>query len=145
MADNSEEMVHKIWEGIRMKHDGDALGMAKAITYAAEKAITVSVAERKEYGEYIHSMQRMLTGNGDVETGLLSRLSKLERQMSSNCEQMRILTNAIIGTVDKRGVVIDLQLRMEKVEKSIENLNKITWMVITVVIGQIVLRLIDLF
>lgn len=149
MADTEEDKVKILWEKLRNTHKDDPSRLAKAISYTSENLFIQMAKDLINIHGEVVFMKKLLLGNGDVQHGLLARFNRLEEKMDTSCNQLKEINDLLLGSATARDTSFRERMtayenRLEQVEKSIGNLNRAGWLVITAVVGQIVAQLIGL-
>jgi hypothetical protein len=138
---------HDSWEHVRKEKDP-----AKAIRMAAdvgEDAIRASIEDRDLIRADIHEIRRLVAGNGDPTHSIIARVERIEMEMATTCnvvaEIRRLLVGDLTGKKDTiSDKVDDLGDRIDKIEGQMASINKLTWAVIIIVVGEFFARIFNL-
>ena len=94
-------------------------------------------------------INKALIGNGDPTNSIVARLKRIEDNYSEMNESVNAMKKLLIGDLDSRknsvaDALDNMNERIERLERSMLNINKVVWIVATALIGEIVLAIIRL-
>jgi predicted phage-related endonuclease len=123
---------------------------SKAIALLAEVSYDIGIDacdERSELKREVEKLRRFIIGNGDPTNSIMARLKGLENSVDElSCsigEDIKEIKFALLGDIkgDKKG----LYDKVSDNTRINQNLNRIVWAVILIVVGELVARLLGLF
>mgnify|MGYP005822884633 CR=1 FL=1 len=96
------------------------------------------------------SIKKILIGNGDPTNSLVARLTRIEEDSNKFSSTLQEIRTYLVGDLTtKKDSICDkidsIEDRLVKVESSMSSINKVVWIAITAVIGEIVLTILRLF
>lgn len=87
-------------------------------------------------------VREILTGNGNPDESLIARVGCIERREKLLEENVEKINSLLLGDMDEsRPSLLD---RVRSNEKVVATLQKITWLLVSVALAEIVLRLLEI-
>lgn len=100
--------------------------------------------ERKLLREEVEKLRSIILGNGNQDKSLLHRIGVLERCVNENSEStnksLEKIENALLGSDQQEGIYE----KIRSIEKMKANIDRVMWVIISAVIGQLILILIGI-
>jgi hypothetical protein len=100
--------------------------------------------EQLETNKKLDVLHKIIVGNGDPTKSLVARMERIEDCSNASTSDTAEIKTLLVGdmtSADNRPSMLD---RLRKLETAMNTTIKIVWMVLAVVIGQIVLRLMEI-
>jgi len=135
-----EKQSKLLWDAIRKEKD-----LEKAVQMAAdvgESAVNASIRDREGIKVQLNELKKILSGNGDPSHSLISRLDNLEEDVACCKNDIREMISLLRGDMKGGESLVD---RIRQQEKVIANLTKMGWLVLSVVLTEMAIRIINLF
>ncbi len=135
-----EKQSKPLWDAIRKEKD-----LEKAVQMAAdvgESAVNASIRDREGIKVQLNELKKILSGNGDPSHSLISRLDNLEEDVACCKNDIRETVSLLRGDMKGGESLVD---RIRQQEKVIANLTKMGWLVLSVVLTEMAIRIINLF
>lgn len=134
-----EKQSKLLWDAVRKEDD-----LAKAIQMAAdigESAVNASIQDRIGIKAQLSELRKVISGNGDPSHSIVTRLENIERKTMSCEVEIKEIVNLLRGDLKGGESLLD---KIRKQEKLVENVIKMGWIVLGVVITEVVVRLLGL-
>ena len=138
---------HAKWEKIKSEQDASrAIGQ---IVDLADESCGYREQESEAICKSVREINKALIGNGDPTNSIVARLKRIEDNYSEMNESVNAMKKLLIGDLDSRknsvaDALDNMNERIERLERSMLNINKVVWIVATALIGEIVLAIIRL-
>lgn len=142
---NAEAIRRRIDEVKEMTDDDQA----KALSMLAEISYDIGIDacdERAALKREVDKLRQFIIGNGDPANSIMSRLRGVEESINElMCDlgkDVKDIKEALLGDMkgDKKGI----KDRVADNTRITQNLNRIVWAVVLIVVGELVARLIGL-
>jgi len=130
------------WEAVRKEED-----LAKAIHMLAdlgEEAVIESVKDRETMQQQIVQVLKILVGNGDPSHSLINRVDDVETTVTGCKKILDNLQRVLIGDLNGAGKETSIIERVKHNERITQTMIKISWIVLTIVVGELAATLIRL-
>lgn len=131
--DNSELIRRRLDEIKSMDNTKEALSALADIQY--EIGIG-ACSERRALQKEIDSLRKVIVGNGDPGSALLTRMKNIENEFSEIGGDVKDIKKSLLG--DLHGKEIGMCQRINELEKTSSNLVRVTWVVVTAIIIEVV-------
>ncbi len=134
-----EKQSKLLWDAVRKEDD-----LAKAIQMAAdigESAVNASIQDRIGIKAQLSELRKVISGNGDPSHSIVTRLENIECKTMSCEVEIKEIVNLLRGDLKGGESLLD---KIRKQEKLVENVIKMGWIVLGVVITEVVVRLLGL-
>lgn len=134
-----EKQSKLLWDAVRKEDD-----LARAIQMAAdigESAINASVQDRIGIKAQLSELRKVISGNGDPSHSIVTRLENIECKTMSCEVEIKEIVNLLRGDLKGGESLLD---KIRKQEKLVENVVKMGWIVLGIVITEVVVRLLGL-
>lgn len=134
-----EKQSKLLWDAVRKEDD-----LAKAIQMAAdigESAINASIQDRIGIKAQLSELRKVISGNGDPSHSIVTRLENIECKTMSCEVEIKEIVNLLRGDLKGGESLLD---KIRKQEKLVENVIKMGWIVLGIVITEVVVRLLGL-
>ena len=138
---------HAKWEKIKSEQDTSrAIGQ---IVDLVDESFGYREQEIEAICKSVSEINKALIGNGDPTNSIMARLKRIEDNYSEMNESVNAMKKLLIGDLDSRknsvaDALDNMNERIERLERSMLNINKVVWIVATALIGEIVLAIIRL-
>ena len=136
----NRESLRKRLDNIKEMTDKEA-----ALSRLAEIQWEIGISacdERRELEQAIQFVRKILIGNGDPSTSVLHRVTAVEQSLKGVKTDTSVLTALLLGEIRKDGTVskglIDEMRHVANLKKTID---RVTWIIVTVGVGELLLRL----
>lgn len=134
-----EKQSKLLWDAVRKEDD-----LARAIQMAAdigESAINASIQDRIGIKAQLSELRKVISGNGDPSHSIVTRLENIECKTMSCEVEIKEIVNLLRGDLKGGESLLD---KIRKQEKLVENVVKMGWIVLGIVITEVVVRLLGL-
>lgn len=134
-----EKQSKLLWDAVRKEDD-----LAKAIQMAAdigESAVNASIQDRIGIKAQLSELRKVISGNGDPSHSIVTRLENIECKTMSCEVEIKEIVNLLRGDLKGGESLLD---KIRKQEKLVENVVKMGWIVLGIVITEVVVRLLGL-
>ena len=134
-----EKQSKLLWDAVRKEDD-----LAKAIQMAAdigESAVNASIQDRIGIKAQLSELRKIISGNGDPSHSIVTRLENIECKTMSCEVEIKEIVNLLRGDLKGGESLLD---KIRKQEKLVENVVKMGWIVLGIVITEVVVRLLGL-
>lgn len=134
-----EKQSKLLWDAVRKEDD-----LARAIQMAAdigESAINASIQDRIGIKAQLSELRKVISGNGDPSHSIVTRLENIECKTMSCEVEIKEIVNLLRGDLKGGESLLD---KIRKQEKLVENVIKMGWIVLGIVITEVVVRLLGL-
>lgn len=101
--------------------------------------------ERTALRKEIDGLRKAISGNGDPESSILSRLHSVENFMGDVSSDVKDIKDALLGTLDDGEMTGGFISRLRECEKLNKELRKLFWIVVGVLVAQLGASLFGLF
>jgi len=140
--DLDRESDRVLWEKIKSEDN-----VTKALHMMADLVYGM-VISHKRHDEELHNeikaLQKVVLGNGDPAGSLVTRVAALNEKLTHIDDDTTEIKFLLIGDVRKGADNESLLDRIQHAQKTSQTAAKIVWIVLTIVIGEIVVRLFGL-
>lgn len=139
------------WQDI--KNEQDAMKAIKLAVELADEAISDSIEDRDTLRTNIDRLLKTICGNDDPTHSIIARVIEIEKQIDKFSAELKDITLLLKGglTIEKNSICDKLDCldeRMKTLEKTVDksngNLNKVTWILVTALLGAIAMAIINL-
>lgn len=144
----NKDEVKQIFDAI--KKETDPMEAIKMLSDTSYETGMEACHERGEITRHVNAlsseikeMKEIINGNGNPSASLISRMDRLEVDVSSIKKSTDKITSAIIGDIETDKP--SLYQRMRDVEKVSNNATKLTWLLVGLFIAEIGARFFGLF
>lgn len=96
--------------------------------------------ERNNLRRDVNSLREVILGNGSPEKAMLTRLAKVETFVTDIDGKIDKMDNALYGDEKDPGMLENIR----KLKESNDKRERLTWLVISIVVGEIVLSLLGI-
>jgi len=139
----NNELIRQRLEKIKQMDDTrEALSALADIQYELDVS---AYAERHELQKELDTLRRAMIGNGNPENSLIARMTRVESFMKNLNGDVRMIKDALLGTLVDGKKVPGFIDRLNNAEKINKTFMRIAWLLVTVVLTEITLKLIGLF
>jgi hypothetical protein len=94
--------------------------------------------ERSKLQKEIDNLRKIISGNGDPDHSLMSRMSGMEKCVSEVGKDMTIIKNALLGSLEDGDITGGILGRIKDAEKVNSNITRIMWIILGAAVAQIV-------
>ena len=149
----SQESILRKLKRIEAEED---LGLAiELLAEVVAEAETYGFQARKKLEEQVSIMREILVGNGKPSASLVSRMDQIEREVRESCAAMANVERALMGDLSGdsskkslMGRVTEVEERAIDIEDDVDSLTttlkKLAWLIGSVIVTEIVLRIVGL-
>ena len=127
------------------KHIGD---QKEALNTLADITFDIGISaceERAKLQNEIDNLRRIISGNGDIEHSLISRVSEMERCVSTMGEDITKIKNALLGDIgDDDKYTGGIMGKINDLKDFKSGVTKIMWAIILAAVSQIVVAILGL-
>jgi hypothetical protein len=132
---NAESIRRRLDEVKNMKDQQEALCSLADIQFEIGMS---ACEERSKLQKEIDNLRRIISGNGDPDHSLMSRMSGMEKCVGEMGDDIKTVKNALLGSLEDGDVTGGILGRIKDAEKVNANITRIMWIILGAAVAQIV-------